>query len=191
VPEPDGPRVLELSHAVVSMYEPSPAAATRRQANDAARELLGDCHDLIRARRARRRTDLVSDLIAARVDGAALSDDQIASTTMVLLMAGHEASVNAASNGVAALAAHADEWLAIRGGAVSIGTAVEEALRWDPPLQYFSRWVLEDGFRVGGPDGVAIPVGERVGLMIGSANRDPRRTRPRTPSGSRAARPRT
>jgi len=94
---------------------------------------------------------------------------------MVLLMAGHEASVNSAANGIAAFARHPAEWQALRDGRVPIETAVEEVLRWDPPLQYFHRWVLEDGFTIGGPDGIAIPRGERVGLMIGSSNRDPRR----------------
>ncbi|MBI2777856.1 MAG: cytochrome P450 [Chloroflexi bacterium] len=175
VPAEDRLRVLDLSHAVVSMYEPAPPDAQKQRANDAAGEFLAYTHDLIRERRARPGPDLLSSLIEARVDGESLDDDQIASTAMVLLMAGHEASVNAAANGVAAFAAHPNEWRALRSGAVPLETAVEEVLRWDPPLQYFHRWVLEEGFTVGGPDGIPIPKGRRVGLMIGSSNRDPRR----------------
>jgi hypothetical protein len=89
---------------------------------------------------------------------------------MVLLMAGHEASVNAASNGVAAFAAHPDQWQLLRAGTVPMKSAIEEILRWDPPLQFFQRWVLDDGFEV---RGVQIPRGSKVGLMIGSSNRDP------------------
>jgi cytochrome P450 len=179
VPIADGPYILGLSHDVVSMYEPTPPDEVKARANDAAREFMAYTHDLIRARRRDPGTDLLSGLLVAKVDGQHLGDEQIASTAMVLLMAGHEASVNAASNGVAAFAAYPDEWRALRNGMVGIGPAVEEVLRWDPPLQYFTRWVLEDGFVVGGTGGdsdvVPIPVGERVGLMIGSANRDPRR----------------
>jgi cytochrome P450 len=175
VPASDHPRVLALSHDVVSMYEPAPPDAQKVRANDAAREFLAYIHDLIRERRARPTSDLLTSLVEAEVSGERLDDDQIASTAMVLLMAGHEASVNSAANGIAAFARHPDEWRALREGSVALDTAVEEVLRWDPPLQYFHRWVLEDGFAVGGPHGVPIPRGERVGLMIGSSNRDPRR----------------
>ena len=178
----DQARVLELSHAVVSMYEPDPPSAQKALANDAAREFLAYAHDLIEERRRRPTSDLLTSLTEANVRGERLGDDQIASTAMVLLMAGHEASVNAAANGIAAFGRHPDEWRALRDGDVAVDRAVEEVLRWDPPLQYFHRWVLEDGFCVGGSDGpdgvsagVAIPRGERVGLMIGSSNRDPRR----------------
>ena len=175
VPAADQQRVLGLSHDVVSMYEPAPPDTQKARANVAAGEFLAYAHDLIRDRRRRPASDLLTSLIEADVEGDHLTDDQIASTAMVLLMAGHEASVNAAANGVAAFGRHPDEWHALRTGEVSVEVAVEEVLRWDPPLQYFHRWVLEDGFTVGGPDGVPIPRGERVGLMIGSANRDPRR----------------
>jgi cytochrome P450 len=179
VPPSDRERVLELSHVVVSMYEPAPEDAQKALANDATRDFLAYTHALIAERRHRPTSDLLTSLTAADIDGERLGDDQIASTAMVLLMAGHEASVNAAANGIAAFGRHPDEWRALRRGDVAVEAAVEEVLRWDPPLQYFHRWVLEDGFRVGGSgsesDGVAIQRGERVGLMIGSSNRDPRR----------------
>lgn len=186
VPAADGPHILRLSHAVVAMYEPAPSDDVKARADQAAGAFLAYVVDLIRARRARPAADLLSGLLEATVEGRRLSDDQIASTVMVLLMAGHEASVNAASNGAAAFAANPDEWRAFRAGEVAVGAAIEEVLRWDPPLQYFTRWVIEEGFRVGGPDGTPIDVGQRVGLMIGSANRDPRRFE--DPSAFRIAR---
>ncbi|MES2208702.1 MAG: cytochrome P450 [Chloroflexota bacterium] len=167
--------VIDLSHAVVAMYEPDPSAEIKMCANDAAGVFLDLMHALIADRRRAPTEDLVTALTVAEAGGGRLDDDQIASTAMVLLMAGHEASVNAASNGVAAFARHPTEWQAVVSGAVRPDVAIEEVLRWDPPLQYFHRWVLEDGFTVGGADGVAIHRGERVGLMIGSANRDGRR----------------
>ncbi len=172
VPESARAEVLHLSHQVVQMYEPAATAAQRAEADDAVRvfsELVGR---LIAERRASPRDDLLSGLLDAMVGTERLSDAQITSTVMVLLMAGHEASVNAAANGVAAFAAHPAEWEALRSGTVSVDMAIEEVLRWDPPLQLFRRWVLEDGVEYGG---VAIPRGERIGLCIGSANRDPRR----------------
>ena len=175
VPAADQQRVLELSHAVVSMYQPAPPDAQKARANVAAAAFLAYVHDLIRDRRRRPMPDLLTSLLEADLDGERLDDAQVASTAMVLLMAGHEASVNAAANGVAAFGRHPAEWRALRSGSVAIETAVEEVLRWDPPLQYFHRWVLEAGFTVGGPEGAPIARGERVGLMIGSANRDPRR----------------
>jgi len=170
VPESDRMRILSLSHDVVSMYEPSPSDEVKERANLAVREFSAYTADLIKARRTKPAADLLTGLIKATVDGDRLSDAQVISTVMVLLMAGHEASVNAAANGVAAFAQHPDEWRALRSGEVQTRVAIEEILRWDPPLQFFQRWVLEEGFEV---QGVPIPRGSKVGLMIGSSNRDP------------------
>jgi cytochrome P450 len=93
---------------------------------------------------------------------------------MVLLMAGHEATVNATANGVAALATHPGEWGRMRSGDVAVDAVIEEVLRFDPPLQWFERWVLDDGVELGG---VTVPKGGRVALVIGAANRDPARFR--------------
>jgi cytochrome P450 len=170
VPESERMRILSLSHDVVSMYEPSPSDEVKERANLAVREFSAYTADLIKARRTKPAADLLTGLIKATVDGDRLSDAQVISTVMVLLMAGHEASVNAAANGVAAFAQHPDEWRALRSGEVQTRVAIEEILRWDPPLQFFQRWVLEEGFEV---QGVPIPRGSKVGLMIGSSNRDP------------------
>ena len=175
VPVAERSVVIDLSHAVVAMYEPDPSVEAKMRANDAAGGFLDLMHALIADRRRAPADDLLTALTLAEARGRRLDDDQIASTAMVLLMAGHEASVNAAANGVGAFARHPGEWQAVVSGAVRPDVAIEEVLRWDPPLQYFHRWVLEDGFVVGGDEGVPIPRGERVGLMIGSANRDGRR----------------
>ena len=106
------------------------------------------------------------------MDGERLTDDQIVSTAMVLLMAGHEATVNATSNAVAALAAHPDQWQLDPPGEVTVKQAIEEALRYDPPLQWFERWVLDDDVEFAG---TRVPKGSRLALVLGAANRDPRR----------------
>jgi cytochrome P450 len=172
VPASDEATILRWSDETVRMYEPAPSETQRRTSNDAAGSFRRYLLDLVTHRRARPTDDLLSALLEATVDDERLSDDQIVSTAMVLLMAGHEAAVNATANGIAALASHPDQWRAIRSGQVTPRAAIEEILRFDPPLQWFERWVLDDGFEV---DGVAIPVGSRVALVLAAANRDPRR----------------
>jgi unspecific monooxygenase len=105
------------------------------------------------------------------VEGARLSDGELISTIIVLLNAGHEASVNTTGNGIVAFARHPDEWRRVVGGEVEPAVAAEEMIRWDPPLQMFERYVLADGFSIGE---TPISMGEKVSLLFGSANRDPR-----------------
>jgi cytochrome P450 len=167
----DRDTIKRLSDDTVAMYEPSASDGTRARANDAAGDFRRYLLDVIAHHRRHGGDDLLAALLEATVEGERLTDEQVASTAMVLLMAGHEATVNATSNGVAALAAHPEQWRLVREGAVSIRHAIEEILRYDPPLQWFERWVLDDGVRIGGVD---LPPGARVALVIGAANRDPR-----------------
>ena len=164
--------ILAWSDATVRMYEPDPSDEQQGLSNDAAGSFRRYLLDVVADRRHAPTDDLLSALVDATVDGERLTDDQIVSTAMVLLMAGHEAAVNATANGVALLAAHPDQWGRIRQGEVTPRAAIEEILRFDPPLQWFERWVLDDGFEV---DGVPIPLGSRVALVLAAANRDPRR----------------
>ena len=163
--------LLDWSHRMVKMYEfdvPEDAAVA---ANRAAGEFQDYVRALIEERRAHPRDDMVSALVAARVDGAQLSDDEIVSTVIVLLNAGHEASVNTLGNGMLAFARHPEQWERVVGGDIAAAAAGEELIRYDPPLQLFERWVLTDDFAVGD---VPIRRGEKVSLLFGSANRDPR-----------------
>src|SRR2546423_6747711 len=114
---------------------------------------------------------MVSALVSARVDGGSLSDEEIVSTVVVLLNAGHEATVNTLGNGVRALLRHPEQWRRLVAGEVPAAVAVEELIRYDPPLQLFERWALEDGVEIAG---VPIPRGEVISMLFGSANRDPR-----------------
>ena len=163
--------LLDWSHRHVKMYE---FDTTREQADAAARaasEFRAYVLDLIAERRRSPREDMVSSLVQARVDGGALSDDEIVSTVVVLLNAGHEATVNTLGNGVTALLRDAAQWRRLVGGEVAAQAAIEELIRFDAPLQLFERWVLEDGVEVAG---TAIPRGEVVAMLFGAANRDPR-----------------
>jgi cytochrome P450 len=163
--------LLDWSHAIVKMYEFETTDEQAVAADEAARDFRAYVLGLIEERRAEPRNDMVSGLVEARVDGERLSDDQIVSTVIVLLNAGHEATVNTVGNGFRALAAHPGEWRRLVSGEVDPAQAIEELIRWDPPLHLFERWVLEHGVEVGGEP---VPRGEKLALLFGSANRDPR-----------------
>jgi cytochrome P450 len=163
--------LLDWSHRMVKMYEFEVPLEAAQAANEAAAEFQEYVHELIRERRASPRDDMVTALVQARVDGGRLSDDEIVSTVIVLLNAGHEASVNTLGNGMLAFARHPEQWRRVVDGSVTAAAAGEEMIRFDPPLQLFERWVLTDDFAIGD---VQIPRGAKIALLFGAANRDPR-----------------
>ena len=163
--------MLDWSHRMVKMYEFDVPEDNAIAANAAAAEFMDYVHSLIAERRAQPRDDMVSALVETRVDGERLTDDQIVSTVIVLLNAGHEASVNTLGNGMLAFARHPDQWQRVVGGQVAPAAAGEEMIRYDPPLQLFERWVLTDDFAIGEQP---IPRGSKLALLFGAANRDPR-----------------
>jgi len=171
VPADNHRDLLAWSHAIVKMYEFDTSEEQAVAANAAAAAFRDFTLELIAERRRSPRSDLVSGLVGARVDGEHLTDAEIVSTVIVLLNAGHEATVNTLGNGVRALMERRDQWARLVNGSVGAAAAIEELLRYDPPLQLFERWVLEDGVEV---DGVPIPRGEKIALLFGAANRDPR-----------------
>ena len=163
--------LLDWSHRMVKMYELRISDEDAAAANDAGSRFRDYALDLLEERRRHPADDLLTRLASASVDGERLSDAEIVSTIVVLLNAGHEATVNALGNGLLALMHHPAEWARLRDGTVSPAAAVEEFLRWDPPLQLFERWVLADGVEIAG---VAIPRGAKIAMFFGAANRDPR-----------------
>ncbi len=172
VPLGDGPRLLAWSHAIVKMYELSTTDAERTAADRAAGEFNAYVRSLIAARREHPEDDLVSELVTVADRGDKLTEDEIVCTVIVLLNAGHEATVNTLGNGMRAMLNHPRQWARVTSGEVAPAVAVEEMLRWDPPLQLFERWVLADGVVLGDR---TFRVGERIAMMFGSANRDPQR----------------
>jgi cytochrome P450 len=163
--------LLDWSHRMVKMYEFDVPEENAVTANRAAAEFQEYVRGLIAERRAQPRGDMVSALVEARVDGERLSEDEIVSTVIVLLNAGHEASVNTLGNGMLAFARHPEQWRRVVDGGVTAAAAGEEMIRFDPPLQLFERWVLTDDFTLGD---TAIPRGQKLAVLFGSANRDPR-----------------
>jgi cytochrome P450 len=163
--------LLDWSHWMVKMYEFDVPREAAEAATRAAGEFRGYVLGLIAERRARPRDDMVTALVEARVDGGRLSDDEIVSTVIVLLNAGHEATVNTLGNGMLAFARRPEQWRRVVRGDVAPLSAIEEMIRYDPPLQLFERWVLSDDFAIGD---VAIPRGGKIAMLFGAANRDPR-----------------
>jgi unspecific monooxygenase len=172
VPKVDGPRLLDWSHAIVKMYELHTSTRQKIAAEQAAAEFIDYVRALIDDRRRNPQPDLISELIQVADQGDRLTDDEIVCTVIVLLNAGHEATVNTLGNGMRALLRHPAQWQRIVAGEVEPAVAVEEMIRWDGPLQLFERWVLDDGVEFAGR---RLRVGDRIGMLFGSANRDPAR----------------
>ncbi|MGR3484077.1 MAG: cytochrome P450 [Paracoccaceae bacterium] len=153
------PDLLAWSNAMVAMYRPGRTRAEEDAAVAASRAFAGFLAEEMEAKRRAPGDDLLSELIAA--EGERLSRAELTSTCVLLLNAGHEATVHALGNAV--------PWL-LRAGVDEVTDAVvEEALRIDPPLHYFDRWVYEDCEIAGR----ALRRGDRVAALLGAANRDP------------------
>jgi cytochrome P450 len=164
--------LLDWSHSIVKMYELSTPDDVCARADRAAAEYIEYTRTLIAEKRRNPDGLLVSELVRVEDEGDVLTEDEIVSTTMVLLEAGHEATVNTLGNGIRALMHHRGQWRRLVAGEVDTRVAVEELLRFDAPLQLFERWVLEDGVEICGQP---MRVGDEVAMLFGSAERDPRR----------------
>ncbi|MEU9701478.1 cytochrome P450 [Streptomyces sp. NPDC047981] len=170
VPEEDEERRMlrPWSADICGMFELNPSEETARRAVRASLDFSAYLRELI----ARRRKAPGEDLISALVGVEELTEQEVVSTCVLLLNAGHEATVNTTVNGWWTLLRHPEQLAALRADPAGLlSTAVEEILRYDTPLQMFERWVLDD-IEVGD---VTIPRGSEVALLFGSANRDPAR----------------
>lgn len=172
VPRSDTQLLLDWSHAIVKMYELTTSDEQRATATRAAQEFMDYTAALIAEKRAQPDDLLVAALATVEDEGDRLSDAEIISTVIVLLNAGHEATVNTLGNGMRAFLLHPDQWRRVTDGGVPARVAIEEMIRWDAPLQLFERWVLDDGVEIAGR---SFHRGEEVAMLFGSANRDPRR----------------
>ncbi|MFD8568636.1 cytochrome P450 [Streptomyces sp. NPDC059639] len=169
VPEADRAPLRPWSAAICGMYELNPPEDVARAAVRASVEFTEYLRELIAQRRKDPGDDLVSGLIAAYDDGDRLTEQEMISTCVLLLNAGHEATVNSTVNGWAALFRHPERLAALRADHSLVPSAVEELMRYDTPLQLFERWVLED-IEIAG---TTVPRGSEVALLFGSANHDP------------------
>jgi cytochrome P450 len=168
VPGADHVQLRAWSQAIVHMYEQDIDQTTRDEAVAAATAFAAYVRDLLAERRASPGDDLVSDLLAERDGMTRLSVDELVASVILLLNAGHEASVNVFGNGAHALLTHPDQLARITSGAVPVATALEELIRSDAPLQLFERTATAD---VEVAD-VTVRRGQKVACLMGSANRD-------------------
>lgn len=138
----------------------------------AATALIGYVRKLLTAKRAEPGDDLLSVLLQARDGSEQLSEDELTSMVFLLLIAGHETSVNLIGNGMHALLTHPDQLALLRAKPELLDEAVEELLRFDGPLQLATfRWTTEP-VEIGP---VVLPAGEIVLPGLLAANRDPSR----------------
>jgi unspecific monooxygenase len=170
VPVEMGPQLLDWSHDMVAMY----MHGRDRDAEDRANAAAGAFADFLRAYIAERRRkpadDLLSLLISAQEDGQRLSEDELVSSVILLLNAGHEATVHQTGNAVnAILAQGGDPWRFFATTQDTVAT-VEECLRFDAPLHMFTRYAYEE---MEAGDGFRVRSGDQVGLLLACANNDP------------------
>jgi len=167
VPEGMSDQLLAWSNAMVAMYQARRTREIECAAAQAASEFAAFMRSYVEDRRARPADDLITNLIAAEEAGEKLTTDELITTCILLLNAGHEATVHAIGNGVKALLDHGTSPEALAPDAIE--ATVEEILRFDPPLHMFTRHVYEDMDLFGHP----FRRGDQVGCLLGAANRDP------------------
>jgi cytochrome P450 len=169
IPVVENDRLRELTGTLVRALEPVSDPGTQAEIRAANEELTTTVRELIGWKRDNPGDDLLTALIAAEDDGDVLSDDEMIAQVMLLYIAGHETTVNLIAGGLLALARHPDQLRRLREEPTLAGNAVEEALRFDPPVQLVRRIPVAP-FAVGGEQ---IPAGALVLGALAGANRDP------------------
>lgn len=165
VPDSIAPDLLRWSHAMVGMYQAGRSRADEERAVAASRDFVAFLRAYIDSRRTDPRDDLITHLIAAEEDGQTLSTDEMISTCILLLNAGHEATVHSLGNAVKTLIE-----TGYYGTTPVTDALVEECLRFDPALHLFTRWAYDDIDVMGR----IIPKGTQIACLLGAANRCPR-----------------
>jgi cytochrome P450 len=170
VPEADRSLLRPWSNAIVKMYEYDRTRQREDDAERAADEFVAYLRALAAERRKNPGDDLVSHLVSVRdAEGDRLTEDELVTTCILLLNAGHEATVNVTGNGTLALLRNPDQLARLRDDRALLPTAIEELMRFDSPLQLFERTATED-VEIGG---VTVAAGQKIAALLGSANHDP------------------
>jgi cytochrome P450 len=170
VPDADRTLLRPWSNAIVKMYEYGRTTEIEDSAERAAAEFVAYLRTLAAERRRSPGEDLLSHLVSVRdSEGDRLTEDELVTTCILLLNAGHEATVNVSGNGLLALLEHPDQLNRLREDPGLLPTAIEELMRFDSPLQLFERTATED-VEIGG---ITVPAGQKIAALLGSANHDP------------------
>lgn len=169
VPTHDYPTLKGWTDDLAIMLDGTVAAQYLPRAISAAIQMIGFLREVVSERRTEPRDDLISALLAAQEEEGGLTDDEILATIVILFGAGHETTTNLIGNGVLTLLQHPAERARLAADPALLPSAVEELLRFDGPVQATSRTLPEPY----AAHGLEIPAGREIGLLLGSANRDP------------------
>jgi cytochrome P450 len=169
VPREMADQLLDWSHRMVAMYMFGRTEATERDADAAARDFSDYIVRLAHDRRSDLRDDLISHMLTADAHGEKLTDAELASTAILLLNAGHEATVHQTGNAIKAILESEFDPAVLFASEAQTSATVEEATRYDAPLHMFTRYALTNLDY----DGIVLKKGDTIGLMLGAANRDP------------------
>jgi cytochrome P450 len=168
-PDEDEHLLRPWSQAIVKMYEVNPSEQTQLEAQQASQEFAEYVRGLMVERKRDPGTDLISDLAAVEEDGQKLNAQELIATCVLLLNAGHEASVNGFGNGFVALMERPDQFDLLASNPFGLAdTTVDEFIRFDAPLHLFERTATSD-VEIGG---VMVKEGQKIASLLGSANRD-------------------
>lgn len=172
LPADMAPQLLGWSNSMVKMYMFGVDEAVEVEADRAAAEFVEYLRGVLDERRRTPRADLLSHMLDAEIDGEKLTETEVIATTILLLNAGHEATVHTTGNSVATILRSGLDPARLFATDEQTEATVEECLRYDAPLHMFSRFALED---VELASGLQLAKGEQIGVMLGAANRDPQR----------------
>ena len=169
VPRDVAPDLRRWSQDIVKMYEFSRTREQELAAQKAGFEFSQYISALAKDRKQNPQNDLITALVEVEEEGEKLNEHELIAMCVLLLNAGHEASVNGFGNGMVALFNHPVQLAQLSANPRELsGTALEEMLRFDSPLHLFERTATADT-QIGS---ITVKAGEKVGAMLGSANRD-------------------
>jgi unspecific monooxygenase len=164
-------QLIAWSHQIVKVYELNHSDEDVITAGKAVQDFSSYIKRIADERRVNPADDLISHLAHVEEEGEKLNADELVATCILLLNAGHEATINAFGNGLLALLQHPDQLIKLVANPALWGSAVDEILRYDTPLHFFTRWVLEDMEY----EGLELKKGTQLGLIFAAANRDAER----------------
>jgi len=167
VPEDMYEKFLDWSNKIVKMYDLKVSDEDSADAENAAKEFYEYTLSLIDQKVSTPGDDMITRLAHVTENNQKLTKNQIICTVILLLNAGHEATVNTIGNSIVTLANNNIDTLNLD-KTYNIKNIIEELIRFDSPLQFFQRWVLDDDY-VGG---VEVKKHSKVAILLGSANRD-------------------
>ncbi len=169
VPREDREQFKLWSHALTDTLEPEPNIEKMKQANKATEELYEYLRPLVAERRKNPKNDLITALAAAEEEGKKLTEDELLANCVLILVAGHETTVNLIGNAVRTLLQHPDQLDLLKANPDLIGSAIGEVLRFESPVQSTRRLAGETLDL----NGTKINEGDMLVLLLGAANRDP------------------